>query len=268
MASQQVSLELLRSWAPGLPSGGGKEDRGRVLVIGGDAETVGAVLLAGEAALRVGAGKLQLACDPARSSALAVAVPEALVTDRAGAAELVGGADAVLIGPGLGDAEAAAELVGKLLPALEDVPLVLALAAADQVRDRRAPTLLTPNPKEAAHALDVSQDELGDCIDAALELAARTNAVVALGADRSVTATPTGDAWWDDAGDSALGVSGSGDVKAGAAVGLIARGVATERAGVLATWLHARAGARCGPIGYLARDIAAQLPAALSELSA
>jgi hydroxyethylthiazole kinase-like uncharacterized protein yjeF len=242
-----------------------------VLVVGGDAETPGGVLLAGEAALRVGAGKLQLGCAGEVAAALAVAVPEALVVDRSRVGELAGDADAVLIGPGLGDPDQARELVCRLVADVEQVPLVLdalALAAVDDIKGRAAPTLLTPNPVEAAHALGLDpDDELSDVIGAARELAARTGAVVALGSELSVTALPSGETWTDDSGDSGLGVSGSGDVKAGAAAGLLARGVPAERAAVLATWLHARAGERCGRIGYLARELAAELPHALADLS-
>ena len=54
----EVTPALLREWP--LPGpGGGKEGRGRAVVVGGSVETPGAVLLAAEATLRVGAGKLQ-----------------------------------------------------------------------------------------------------------------------------------------------------------------------------------------------------------------
>jgi NAD(P)H-hydrate repair Nnr-like enzyme with NAD(P)H-hydrate dehydratase domain len=63
-----------------LPSPGGeKEQRGRVLVVGGSMRVPGAALLAGEAALRAGAGKLQIATAARVAPAMALAVPEALV---------------------------------------------------------------------------------------------------------------------------------------------------------------------------------------------
>ncbi|MFP5371947.1 MAG: NAD(P)H-hydrate dehydratase, partial [Actinomycetes bacterium] len=55
-----VTAEVLRGWPLPEPAGG-KNARGSVLVIGGSAETLGAVLLAAEAAMRAGAGKLQVA---------------------------------------------------------------------------------------------------------------------------------------------------------------------------------------------------------------
>jgi ADP-dependent NAD(P)H-hydrate dehydratase len=47
------------------------------MVIGGAAEVPGALLLAGVAALRVGAGKLQLAAPRSAATSLGVALPEA-----------------------------------------------------------------------------------------------------------------------------------------------------------------------------------------------
>src|SRR4030088_622001 len=95
-------------------SPGDKEDRGVALVIGGATEVPGAILLAGVAALRVGAGKLQLAGPRSAATFLGVTVPEARVfslpesgdgfLDRKSggrAAELAQGADAILVGPGM-----------------------------------------------------------------------------------------------------------------------------------------------------------------------
>ena len=77
--ARNVDARLLAAWPLPQPEAGGKEARGRVLVVGGQGDLVGAVRLAGEAALRAGAGKLQLAVASGASAALAVAVPEARV---------------------------------------------------------------------------------------------------------------------------------------------------------------------------------------------
>src|SRR3954469_17675680 len=96
--------------------GDSKHDRGTALVVGGGRETPGAVLLAGLAALRVGAGKLQLATVASLAPTIAVHVPEARVVglpETSGgelhrdSGEIVGAlakrADAVLVGPGVLD---------------------------------------------------------------------------------------------------------------------------------------------------------------------
>src|SRR5215207_5300355 len=112
-----VTPEVLRGWQLPEPTGD-KNKRGSILVIGGSSETLGAVLLAAEAAMRAGAGKLQVATAASVAPFAAAALPEALVralpeTDSgaisADAADVVRdlaeAADAVLIGPGMADKE-------------------------------------------------------------------------------------------------------------------------------------------------------------------
>jgi NAD(P)H-hydrate repair Nnr-like enzyme with NAD(P)H-hydrate dehydratase domain len=82
--------------------------------------------------------------------------------------------------------------------------------------------------------------------------------------------TPTGDQWSDPSGGAGLGVSGAGDVRAGVVAGLLARGAEPAQAAVWAAHLHGRAGERLastvGPVGFLARDLAGQLPPLLAEI--
>ena len=73
-----VTPAVLRAWPLPAP-GADKHARGQVLVTGGDETTPGAVRLAGEAALRAGAGKLQLATVARHAGPLGTAVPEAAV---------------------------------------------------------------------------------------------------------------------------------------------------------------------------------------------
>ncbi len=73
-----VTQPLLRDWPLPDPDGS-KDAKGRLLVVGGSDRTPGAVLLAAEAALRVGAGKVQVATTASTAAHLATAVPEAFV---------------------------------------------------------------------------------------------------------------------------------------------------------------------------------------------
>jgi hydroxyethylthiazole kinase-like uncharacterized protein yjeF len=279
-----VTAGLLRSWPLPTPSGS-KNDRGCVLIVGGSRETVGAVLLAGEAALRVGAGKLQVATVESRAAELAVALPEALVrplpeTDAGHVAStssdlLVGlarDADAVVIGPGLAGVNCARDLVASLLPHVRGRVLLDALALSfvtldDELPVAAPPAVLTPNLSELAKLLGA--DDV-DAVDDTVRAAARVKAVVHGGGELSVTAAPDGQCWIDDHGASGLGVSGSGDVLAGAVGGLLARGAEPAQAAVWGARLHAEAGNRLaasvGPVGFLARQIATELAAALRQL--
>src|SRR6476660_488032 len=71
-----VTVEMLRDWPLPPLTGGGKDARGDVWVVGGARGTPGAAMLAGLAALRGGAGRLTVAVAESVAVAVAVAVPE------------------------------------------------------------------------------------------------------------------------------------------------------------------------------------------------
>jgi ADP-dependent NAD(P)H-hydrate dehydratase len=284
-----VTPALLRE-SPLPDAGGGKEARGRILVVGGSAETPGAVLLAAEAALRSGAGKVQVATAASVAAHVAVALPEALVrglpengtgavtaADAGRVRDLAEGADCMLVGPGLSGVDETAGLTGALLGGLH-VPVVLdalALAAitanADCVRHLGGAVVLTPNPPELAQCLGEDDGWVAESPDRAVaRLAERTGAVVSVGGEVTWTAAPDGRLWRDDGGAPGLGVSGAGDVRAGLVAGLLARGADATTAALWGGHLHARAGERLsahsGPLGFLARELPGEVPALLVEL--
>ncbi|MFD2092840.1 NAD(P)H-hydrate dehydratase [Blastococcus deserti] len=284
-----VTPEVLRNWRLPEP-GGGKNARGSVLVIGGSTETLGAVLLAAEAAMRAGAGKLQVATVASLAPVAAAALPEALVRAlpesgsgavSAGAADavrdLAEAADAVLIGPGMADEEETQAFGERLLPhlrgplALDALGLACVTADPGCLHHLVGRVVLTPNPTELAYALHVSDDAIEeDPAGAAHDLARRAQAVVGLGGATSWIAAPDDRVWRDESGNAGLGVSGSGDVRAGITGGLLARGADPAQAAVWAAWLHGRAGERLassvGRLGFLARELPAEIPRALAEV--
>src|SRR3954454_20558579 len=288
--STLVTPQVLRGWALPEPIGG-KNARGSILVIGGSSETLGAVLLAAEAALRAGAGKLQVATAESVAPLAATALPEALVRAlpqsdsgaiRADAAdvvrELAEAADAVLIGPGMKDVEETQGFGDRLLPhltgpvALDALGLASVTADVGCLRHLEARVVLTPNPTELAIALHVEQEELEeDPAAAARDLAERAQAAVGLGGATSWIAAPDGRLWRDDSGGAGLGVSGSGDVRAGLTAGLLSRGADPVQAAVWGAHLHGRAGERLpatvGRLGFLAREIPSQIPRVIDEIA-
>jgi NAD(P)H-hydrate epimerase len=97
--------------------------------------------------------------------------------------------------------------------------------------------------------------------------------VVVLKGAFSVVASPDGAAAVLPFATAALARAGTGDVLAGAIVGLLAQGVLPYQAAVLGAYLHARAGEIAAEelettASVLAGDVADALPAALSELGA
>ena len=286
-----VTPAVLAELAPPVPEGTAhKGKRGCVLVVGGTTETPGAVLLAGIAALRAGAGVLQVATVASVSGQLAVAMPEARVIglpetsggDIAGHCgpdllDLAGGADAILLGPGMADESALAELVPGLLEGVEDARVVLDAKALSAISpqmalSRRDRLVLTPNTSEGARllGLDVTDVE-HDPHSAHRRLVEMYVCTVALRGGETWTGEPGGPAYHDTSGSAGLGSSGSGDVLAGFLAGLLARGAAPVAAAVWAVHVHAlsgrRLGTRIGPLGYLARELLDELASVAAELS-
>lgn len=292
MTPEQVVLtpHRLRQWP--LPSpDGGKEGRGRVLVVGGSRSTPGGVLLAAEAALRAGAGKLQIATVESVAPAMAVRIPESMTiglpeNDDGEVApegadlirDLASECDAVVIGPGIGDTRAAVALLSRVVPLLRATLVLDALALAylteypDGVAHLDGRAVLSPNPRELSRTLGVSEEEIDrDTPGHTAALATRAGAVVVSGTSTSWIAAPDGRLWRDESGSPGLGVSGSGDVKAGLIAGLLARGADPAQAAAWATYSHGRAGERLaagvGFTGFLARELLAEVPRVLVELS-
>jgi ADP-dependent NAD(P)H-hydrate dehydratase len=284
-----VTPPMLRAWRLPEPTGG-KEDRGRIVIIGGSGENPGAATLAAEAALRSGAGKLQVGTAASAAAGVAVALPEGLVrglreTDGGALAadaakdiaDLVEGASSVLVGPGMIDVDQARGFMERLLPHLQGPVVVDALALACVTADVTClhhldgRAVLTPNPTELGYTLHVDVQEVErDPAGAALELATRARATVSLGGAVSWIASPERRLWRDESGSAGLGVSGSGDVRAGIVAGLIARRAAPDQAAVWSSYLHGRSGERLaaevGRLGFLAREIPAQVPRVQAEI--
>jgi ADP-dependent NAD(P)H-hydrate dehydratase len=285
-----VTTEVLRAWPLPAPTGD-KHSRGSILVIGGSAETLGAVVLAAEAALRAGAGRLQVATVASTAPLAAQVLPEALVRalpetsggaispDAADAVrDLAVRADSVLMGPGMADVEATQGFAERLLPdlagplALDALGLACVTADPSCVHHLSGRVVLTPNTTELAITLHVGKDAIdADPAGAVTELAERARAAVGLGGVTSWIATPDRKLWRDDSGGAGLGVSGSGDVRAGVTGGLLARGGEPAQAAVWAAYLHGRAGERLassiGPLGFLARELPPEIPRALAEVT-
>jgi hydroxyethylthiazole kinase-like uncharacterized protein yjeF len=286
--SDDITAQLLRDWPLPMPAADAdKEVRGHVLIIAGSREIPGAVLLAATAALRAGAGKLTIATAASVATQIGIIVPEArviglaetpedglLVDESQGLREVCRQASAVLIGPGMRDDAATIALVRALLPECAAAALILDACAMCIACDGwrfEQPVLLTPHAGEFAGLTGIAKEDINAGQQAAArEAARRWQATVALKGALTVIAAADGREWHHRGGNSGLAISGSGDVLAGLIAGLAARGAPLEQAAAWGVALHAMAGEqlslRHGPLGYLAREISAEVPALLRAL--
>ena len=262
---------------------GDKHSKGRILVIAGSRDVPGAALLAATGAMRAGAGKLRIATVKSAAIQLGIAMPEAMViglpqADDGGFAadaveritELAAETDCIVAGPGVRRNDSSEAVADALLRSEAALALDVAFLEALDTSGikRKQPPVLLPNADEMAALLGCDRDEVHrDPIACGHRAAKLYASIVLVKGVVSHVVTADGECWTYDGGAPGLGVSGSGDVLAGIVGGLLARGAEPLNALLWSVWLHGEAGARlarkAGPIGFLAREIAGEIPALL-----
>ena len=271
---------------PALPHNAHKGQAGRVALLVGSRWMRGAATLACRAAARGGAGLVvNLARDDETASQVFLTVPECVVLDCSERVDYnVAGAlaqrapHALVAGCGLSADACTQRMVEASLSF--DGPLVLDADALNVLagrieclRERRAPTVLTPHPLEAERLLGapVGASEAAR-LAAAQELARRTGALVVLKGAGTLVVEGTR-TWRCQHGTPAMAKAGIGDVLAGLLGACLARTVSHPVAGwdayaaaCSAVERHALAGELAerdlSPNGVLASDLTERLPAA------
>jgi hydroxyethylthiazole kinase-like uncharacterized protein yjeF len=291
-SARLITPALLRRWPlPEVSGVLGKKERGQVLIVGGSEQVPGAVILAANAALRAGAGTLQIATGRSVAPYVATHVPEArvmgLLQMRSGELSKsscraihadVERADAVLIGPGMFDGRAGIELIehclsgGTRAPLIVDAAALTALRSKPRTRRKSAPRVIAmPHAGEMAKLWGITPEAvLKDPLALARTVAQELGIIVALKGAETFIAAPDGRVFRNTAGNAGLGTSGSGDTLAGITAGLCARGADPFQATVWGVYLHAKAGEALArsvaPLGFLARELPPEVPRLLAKL--
>ncbi|MCP9493009.1 MAG: NAD(P)H-hydrate dehydratase [Pyrinomonadaceae bacterium MAG19_C2-C3] len=285
---------LRRLPLPRHAEGGDKDERGTILIVGGAPQMPGAVILAGVAALRAGAGKLQIATCASIAGLVAAHVPEAYVialpeTKKGAiapsAARLIARhaneAQAVVIGIGMVEKSSVTALMKHLVPQLKTPVIVLDAVALtcfkrcpNTVKATESKVIMTPHAGEMASLLGITKDEvLADAEATARHASERFGAVIALkGSQTFIVDAQDNKAYCNRCGNIGLATSGSGDTLSGIIGGLAARTATPLIATVWGVFLHARAGdrlaKRVGGLGFLARELLAEIPGLMEKLDA
>lgn len=230
-----------------------KYTRGMVAVVGG--AMPGAAALAVRAAARSGAGY-------AVALGIGRGLPDAIVVRPVSDLGVVLADQrlkALVIGPGLGRGRE-----GALKVALDSgVPLVVDGDGLAGFARRDAPTILTPHEGEFDRLFGKAE---GSKLDRARDAACRANATVVFKGADTVIASPDGRATLAPLGSPWLSTAGTGDVLAGIAGAMLARGLDPHEAACAAVWLHGDAARRAGPV-LIADDPIDHLPAAVAMAS-
>lgn len=245
---------------------------------------LGAPVMAGTAALRIGAGLVQVAVPRSILVAALSITPELIGLGLGNSPakrkllEAAGKADSIIIGPGLGE-ESEAERRLLLLIRMEKPMVVDADGLNLLARGKHWPAsfrshaILTPHPGEMGRLArligrtEVPSDEPGR-IEIATAAAKAFGQVVVLKGNRTVVTDGTR-IYVNDTGDSSLSKAGTGDVLSGIIGAFLGQKMGRLDAATAGVWIHGRAGEiaghRLGRRSVLARDVIDSLPQALSD---
>lgn len=265
---------------PDRPADGHKGTFGTALIVAGSAQYWGAPALSARAAMRSGSGLVAVAV-PGQVRPIVAgqlpeatfpAVPDETTLSQKGALHLLNqmrAYDAVLVGPGLGEA---GEFLDAFLTGLTAVdyvpPLVIdadglnLLSLRDKWPELLPPqTILTPHPGEMARLAGRSLEALReqDRVELARRAAAKWDHVVVLKGAYTVIANPDGAATILPFAHPVLATAGSGDVLAGVIVSLLAQGCAPYDAAVAGAYWHGAAGRMAAEQGATAGILAGEL---------
>lgn len=259
---------------------------GTVAVWAGSTGFIGAATLTAHACLCSGAGLSYLAIPKSLHTIFASKLTEVVLwlCEDDGAGYLGRGnldellprfetQNSVAIGPGLGQAEPARELLLELLSRLTK-PLVLDADGLNMVgrdlqviRNYQADMVLTPHHGELARLIGLSTQEIAsDRIGVARQTAMDLGKVLVLKGSPTVIADGRGHVFLNCTGNAGMATAGSGDVLTGAIAALLAQGLTALDAALVGVYIHGLAGDHArhskGEMGMIARDILANLPSA------
>jgi len=217
----------------------------------------------------VAAGCLEVMPTPLADAGTGALHPDALPTLR----ERLRGADAVVIGPGLGRAPGTISALLELLaglpcPAVVDADALNIVATAGfDLRSCDHPVVVTPHPAEMGRLAALGTPAVqADRVGTAERYASAHGVVVVLKGAQTVVSASGHPTHVDRHRVVALATGGTGDVLAGVIGSMLAQGLAPRDAAVAGVTIHAQAGlmvqARRGRAGALASDVIDTLPAA------
>ena len=253
---------------------GYKTNRGRLVVVSGDAWSTGAARLSSRAALRVGAGLVTLLSPPDALMVNAAHLEAVMLKPFETEVELeaiASNVEVAIIGPAAGVTEAT--LSNVLALARTGAALVIDADALTVFRDEPQELfsaldrddVLTPHPGEFERIFPGVLKSAPERISAARIAAARAQAVVLLKGADTVICAPDGRAAVNVNGSPWLATAGSGDVLSGLIGGLVAQGMDSFEAACAGAWIHAACADAFGP-GLISEDLPGLVPMVLKQL--
>ena len=260
---------------PSRPARAHKGTFGRVLVIGGSVGMSGAAYFAAKAALRSGAGLVEIYAPQENRIIYQTQLPEALLTlydpaahDEKQLLAAINRADAIAIGMGLGQNDLTYQLLAFTLehatvPLVIDADALNVMAASPALRELCSVStqskILTPHLGEASRILSRPVPAISQDLPANAAICAKAFSATVVLKDTRTVISDGSTAYLNTYGNSGMATGGSGDVLEGVIASLLAQGAPPTDAARLGVLTHALAGDAaltvCGNHGMMASDI-------------
>ena len=257
---------------------------GTLLCITGSGCMPGASIMSGEAALRCGCGIVKLCSAEKNIAPIASRIPEIVFvkmdTDKDGfytennyekITQTASGADAVLIGCGLGVTNETQNLVKKIITTA-DCPVILdadgincICGCIDIIKEANTKIILTPHPAEMARLLQCRTSEIqADRLKICSEFTDNYKNTVLVLKGAGTIISVNGKMYINNTGNAGMSCGGSGDVLSGMIASFAAQGTDPLYAAVMGVNMHGKAGdtaAQKYSMNYmLPSDIIKELP--------
>lgn len=285
-----ITKKQIMGLLPERPKNSHKGTYGKANVIAGSSGMTGAAILTCKAALRSGLGLLKLYIPESLNLLITTSVPEVVTIPlnemRRGVINInqitkiidqTQDVDVVAVGPGCGTASEMSELVRQMIEAVECTMVIDAdglnvLAKnVSWLNTKKSDMILTPHPGEMARLTGLTVEKVTENpIEVARNFATEFGVILVLKGSRTIIATPQGEIYVNQTGNSGMATAGSGDVLTGIITGFVAQGMTPLDAVILSVYIHGRAGdimaGRKGEFGLLAGDIVSGLTHTLMEL--
>ena len=231
----------------------------------------GAARLAARTAARAGAGMVTIGTSASAVDSYLASVESIMVKpvdDTTAWGALLSKANAAVVGPGAGVGELtrgiALESLRQRVPTVLDADGLTSFMGdvSTLAESVRGECVLTPHEGEFSRLFELS----GDRESRAMSAAKQTGCVVILKGSHTVIAAPDDRYVVNDNAPPTLATAGSGDVLAGLAAALMARGMKAFDAASAAVWVHGEAAHRAAP-GLIADDLPALIAIVLADLA-
>ena len=257
---------------PKRPAHSNKGTFGKLLVIAGNVNMAGAAIFTAKAAYRCGVGLVKVYTHEENRAIIQQAIPEALVSTygndikKEQLIDDIQWADAVVIGPGLGQSPLAHKLV-EVVRESASVPVVWDADALNILSQNTEALLLphteyilTPHLGEFSRLTDKSIFWIQNhFVESAIDFARTYDVVCVLKDFRTVSANSYGMSFLNLSGNNGMATGGSGDVLAGIIGALLVQGVNGIESAAFGVFIHGLAGdaarEKMGTHAVMASDI-------------